>query len=65
MYTRTQTIDVRTVEVLPSVEVGDEVQLYSNQNTSFTEEPRLVMDIKAADKVITNNYAGQGVTLDG
>ena len=64
MYTGTQTIDVRTVDVLPSVEVGDEVQLYSNQNTSFTEDPRLVMDIKAADKVITNNYAGQGVTLD-
>jgi len=64
MYTGTESIDVRTVEVLPSVEIGDEVQLYSNQNTSFTEEPRLVMDIKAADKVITNNYAGQGVTLD-
>ena len=64
MYTGTQTIDVRTVDVLPSVEVGDEVQLYSNQNTTFTEDPRLVMDIKAADKVITNNYAGQGVTLD-
>ena len=36
MYTGTQTIDVRTVDVLPSVEVGDEVQLYSNQNTTFT-----------------------------
>jgi len=64
MYTGTQTIDVRTVDVLPSVEVGDEVQLYSNVDTTFTQDPRLVMDIKAADKVITNNYAGQGVTLN-
>ena len=64
MYTGTQTIDVRTVDVLPTVEIGDEVQLYSNQDTTFIEDPRLVMDIKAADKVITNNYAGQGVTLD-
>ena len=64
MYTGTQTIDVRTVDVLPSVEVGDEVQLYSNTDTTFTQDPRLVMDIKAADKVITNNYAGQGVTLN-
>ena len=64
MYTGTQTIDVRTVDVLPSVEVGDEVQLYSNTDTTFTQENRLVMDIKAADKVITNNYAGQGVTLN-
>ena len=64
MYTGTQTIDVQTVDVLPSVEVGDELQLYSNQSTTFTEDPRLVMEIKAADKVITNNYAGQGVTLN-
>ena len=64
MYTGTQTIDVQTVEVLPSVEVGDELQLYSNRSTTFTEDPRLVMEIKAADKVITNNYAGQGVTLN-
>lgn len=64
MYTGTQDIDVRTVDVLPSVKVGDEVQLYSNQDATFIEDPRLVMDIKAADKVITNNYAGQGVTLD-
>jgi len=64
MYTGTQSIDVRTVDVLPSVEIGDEVQLYSNDDTTFTQDPRLVMDIKAADKVITNNYAGQGVTLN-
>ena len=64
MYTGTESIDVRTVDVLPSVEIGDEVQLYSNQDTTFIQDPRLVMDIKAADKVITNNYAGQGVTLN-
>ncbi len=64
MYTGTQDIDVRTVDVLPTVKVGDEVQLYSNRDATFIEDPRLVMDIKAADKVITNNYAGQGVTLD-
>lgn len=64
MYTGTQSIDVRTVDVLPSVKIGDEVQLYSDTDDTSTEEKRLVMDIVSADKIITNNYGGQGVTLD-
>jgi len=64
MYTGTQSIDVRTVDVLPSVKVGDDVQLYSDVDATFTEEQRLVMDVVSADKIVTNNYGGQGVTLD-
>ena len=64
MYTGTQNIDVKTVDVLPSVKVGDDVQLYSDIDDTFTEERRLVMDIVSADKIITNNYGGQGVTLN-
>ena len=64
MYTGTQSIDVRTVDVLPSVKVGDDVQLYSDTDDTFTEDQRLVMDVVSADKIITNNYGGQGVTLD-
>ena len=64
MYTGTQSIDVRTVDVLPSVKVGDDVQLYSDTDDTFTEDQRLVMDIVSADKIITNNYGGQGVTLN-
>lgn len=64
MYTGTQNIDVKTVDVLPSVKVGDDVQLYSDIDDTFTEERRLVMDVISADKIITNNYGGQGVTLN-
>ena len=64
MYTGTQTIDVKTVDVLPTVKVGDDVQLYSDVDATFTEEQRLVMDIVSADKIVTNNYGGQGVTLN-
>ena len=64
MYTGTQNIDVKTVDVLPSVKVGDDVQLYSDIDETFTEERRLVMDVVSADKIITNNYGGQGVTLN-
>jgi len=64
MYTGTQSIDVKTVDVLPTVKVGDDVQLYSDIDSTSTEDRRLVVDIVSADKIITNNYGGQGVTLD-
>jgi hypothetical protein len=64
MYTGTESIDVKTVDVLPSVKVGDNVQLYSDIDDTFTEEQRLVVDVISADKIITNNYGGQGVTLN-
>ena len=61
MYTGTQTIDVNEVEVLESVKIGDNVQLYSDYDETLTEEERLVININAADSILTNNYAGQGV----
>ena len=64
MYTGTQTIDVREVDVLPTLKVGDDVQLYSDVDVTFNEDERLVMDVKSADTITTNNYAGQGVTPD-
>ena len=62
MYTGTQTIDVKTVDVLPTLKVGDDVQLYSDTDITFNQDERLVMDVKSADTIITNNYAGQGVS---
>jgi hypothetical protein len=62
MYTGTQSIDVKTVDVLPTVKVGDDVQLYSDVDVTFNQDERLVMDVKSADTIISNNYAGQGVT---
>ncbi len=64
IYTGTQTIDVNQVDVLPSIKVGDEVQLYSDVDETFNQNERLVVEINAADSVITNNYAGQGVSSD-
>jgi len=64
MYTGTQSIDVREVDVLPTLKVGDDVQLYSDVDVTFNQDERLVMDVKSADTITTNNYAGQGVTAD-
>jgi hypothetical protein len=61
MYTGTQTIDVKEVQVLETIKIGDNVQLYSDYDETLTEEERLVIDINAADSILTNNYAGQGV----
>jgi hypothetical protein len=64
IYTGTQTIDVKQVDVLPTVKIGDEVQLYNDTDETLNQEDRLVIDISAADTIITNNYAGQGVVAD-
>tara|TARA_B100000902_G_scaffold296945_1_gene283989 strand:+ start:5 stop:3361 length:3357 start_codon:yes stop_codon:yes gene_type:complete len=64
MYTGTQSIDVKTVDVLPTLKVGDDVQMYSDTDITFNQDERLVMDVKSADTIITNNYAGQGVSPD-
>jgi hypothetical protein len=64
MYTGTQTIDVKEVQVLETIKIGDNVQLYSDYDETLTEEERLVVDINAADSILTNNYAGQGVVGD-
>lgn len=62
MYTGTQTIDVKEIDVLESVKIGDEVQLISDVDQTLIQEDRLVVDINAADSIITNNYGGQGVS---
>jgi hypothetical protein len=64
IYTGTQTIDVKQVDVLPTVKIGDEVQLYNDTDETLNQDERLVIDISAADTIITNNYAGQGVVSD-
>jgi hypothetical protein len=64
VYTGTSEIDVKSVKVLPTVKVGDTVQLYSNIDSIYTQNERLVLDIKSADTIITNNYADIGVVSD-
>ena len=63
-YTGTSEIDVRLVRVLPTVKVGDNVQIFSDIDSNLTQEKRLVVDVKSADTIITNNYADVGVVLD-
>ena len=62
MYTGTQSIDVIEVNVLESIKKGDKVQLYSNDDVTLTQTDRVVIDIQSSDSVITNSYAGQGVS---
>lgn len=62
MYTGTQTIDVIEVNVLESIKKGDKVQIYSNDDVTLTQTDRVVIDIQSSDSVITNSYAGQGVS---
>ena len=64
VYTGTQSVDVKTVEVLPSLKVGDNVQLYSDNDETFTQQQRLVLEISAADRIFTNNYGKEGVSLN-
>jgi hypothetical protein len=52
MYTGTQTIDVKTVSVLETIKIGDDVQLYSDLDQTLNEDQRLVVDVKSADDYI-------------
>jgi hypothetical protein len=61
-------IDVAFRNVIENVKKGDTLQIKSdksiNQPSYFTEEPRVVEQIKSTDVVETNSYAGPGNTID-
>jgi len=64
VYTGTSEIDVKLVKVLPTVKIGDNVKIFSDIDSNLTQDERLVIDVKSADTIITNNYADVGVVLD-
>ena len=62
IYTGTQSIDVNEVNVIETLKVGDEVQIFSDLDVTLNQDRRIVVDINSADTVVTNTYAGQGVS---
>jgi hypothetical protein len=62
MYTGTQSIDVNEIDVIETLKIGDNVQFFSDVDVTLNQDQRLVVDINAADTVLTNTYAGQGVS---
>ena len=62
-YRGTPNIDVRLVDIIEEIEVGDTAKIHSNI-ISEREESRQIEEILSADIVITNPYAGPGKLTD-
>jgi len=62
IYTGTQSIDVNEVNVIETLKIGDDVQFFSDVDITLNQDKRIVVDINSADTVVTNTYAGQGVS---
>jgi len=62
-YRGTPNIDVRLVDIIEEIEVGDTARIHSNI-ISEREESRQIEEILSADIVITNPYAGPGKITD-
>ena len=67
-YKGTADVDVKFVDVLETVKVGDTLDIDNNagkgQSAALNEDPRTVTGITTVDTVATNPYAGPGVTTD-
>ena len=62
-YKGTASVDTATVDILETVQTGDELKLH-DQDISFEEGLRTVTSINAADNVNTNPYPGPGITTN-
>jgi len=67
-YRGSGSIDVRDVDILETVKVGDDLTIgydsYIGQSPTLQEDPRTVTSINAIDSVGTNPYFGPGNTSD-
>jgi hypothetical protein len=67
-YKGTADIDVRFVDVLETVKVGDTLDIDNNaskgQSAALNEDARTVTGINTVDTVSTNPYSGPGVTTN-
>ena len=62
-YKGTASVDTATVDILETIQTGDEVRLH-NQDLALEEDLRTVTSINAADNVNTNPYPGPGITTN-
>ena len=62
-YKGTASVDTATVDILETVQTGDELKLH-DQDVAFEQGPRTVISINAADNVNTNPYPGPGITTN-
>ena len=62
IYTGTESIDVNEVDVIETLKIGDDVQFFSDLDITLNQDKRIVVDINSSDTVVTNTYAGQGVS---
>ena len=62
-YRGTGDVDVRDVDVLETIKVGDFVRLNSDDQF-LKENERIVTAVRATDTLNTNPYAGPGITND-
>ena len=63
-YRGTRGTDDRLVtNIIPSLEVGDTVQVYKNNSipVTKTQEKRVIFDISKSDLIETNPYVGDGI----
>ena len=63
-YRGTKGVDDRLVtNIIPSLEVGDTVQVYKNNNISGTktQDERVIFDLSRSDVFETNPYVDQGI----
>jgi len=67
-YKGTSGVDVRFVDVLETIKVGDTLDIDNNpelgQGIALDEEPRVVSEIITTDTVETIPYIGPGITTD-
>ena len=59
-YQGTGAVDVREVDILEQVKVGDIIQL-TGEEPRYRQDGRLVTKINATDSVDTNTYGGRGI----
>ena len=62
-YRGTGEIDVKNVDIMESVKVGDGVSLNSS-DFNYNEGERIVTEINSTDDIDTNLYTGSGISTD-
>jgi len=55
--------DLLVTNILPTLEKGDDVQVFRNDNISetVTQDKRVIFDLSFSDKFETNSYSDQGI----
>lgn len=61
-YQGTSSVDVLDVDILETIKVGDEVRL-NDDDITFKEDERVVLNINSTDSIDTNVYPGPGISL--